>query len=56
MMWSGIHHDGRTAVVRVNEALNAQIYRYEILQYHVVPPINVTGGIFQCGNARHSLK
>ena len=34
-------------LVRVNGALNAQIYQDEILQHHVVPLINVTGGIFQ---------
>ena len=47
MVRAGIHHDGRTAVVRVNEALNAQIYRDEILQHHVVPLIDVTSGSFQ---------
>ena len=47
MVWAGIHHDGRTALVRVNGALSAQIYQDEILQHHVVPLINVTGGIFQ---------
>ena len=25
MVWTTIHHDGRTALVRVNGALNAQI-------------------------------
>ena len=34
-------------LVRVNGALNDQIYQDEILQHHVVPLINVTGGIFQ---------
>ena len=34
--------------MRVNGALNVQIYRDEILQQHVGPLINVTGGIFQC--------
>ena len=54
--WTEIHHDGRTALVRVNGTLNAQIYRDEILQHHVVPLINVTGGIFQHDNARsHTL-
>ena len=46
-VWAGIHHGGRTALVRINGALNTQIYRDEILQHHVVPLINVTGGIFQ---------
>ena len=27
MVGAAIHHDGRTALVRVNGALNAQIYR-----------------------------
>ena len=36
----------------VNEAFNALIYRDEILQHHNVPPINVTGGIFQHDKAR----
>ena len=30
MVWAGIHHDGRTALVRVNGALNVQIYRDEV--------------------------
>ena len=30
MVWAGIHHRGRTALVRVNRALNAQIHRGEI--------------------------
>ena len=47
MVWPGIYHDDHTALVRVNGMLNAQIYRDEILQHHVVPLINVTGGIFQ---------
>ena len=45
MLW-----DSRTALVRVNEALNVQIYRDEILQHHVVPLINVIRGI--CDNVR----
>ena len=32
MVWAEIHYDGRTALVRVNGALNAQIYWNEILQ------------------------
>ena len=32
MVWAGIHHDGHTALVRVNGVLNAQIYWDEILQ------------------------
>ena len=47
MEWVGIHHDGRTALVRVNGALNAHIYRDEMLQHDVVPLIDVTGGMFQ---------
>ena len=39
MTWAAIHHDGRTALVRVNGALNAQIYWYEILQHRVVPQV-----------------
>ena len=52
MVWAGIHHDGRTALVRVKGALNAQIYQVETLQHHGVPLINITGGIFQHDNAR----
>ena len=37
-----IHHNGRTALVRVCGALNAQIYRDEVPQHHVVPLINAT--------------
>ena len=51
MVRTGIHHDGRTTLVRVNGALIAQIYRDEILQYHLVP-LNVTAGIFQHDNVR----
>ena len=36
------------ALARVNRAL----YLDTILQHHVVPLINVTGGIFQHDNAR----
>ena len=39
------------ALVRVNGALNAQIYQV-ILQHDVVPLIIVTGGIFQQDNVR----
>ena len=48
----GIHHDGRSALVRVNEVLHDQIYQDEILQHHVVLLNNVTSSIFQHGNAR----
>ena len=46
MVWAGIHHDGCTALVRVKGALNAQIYRNQIQQRHVVPLTNIIGGIF----------
>ena len=36
---TGIHHDGRTALVMVNGALTVQIYQDKILQHHVVPLI-----------------
>ena len=55
MVWSGIHHGDRTALVRVNGALNDQIYRDEILQHHVVPLFNVTGGIFSITMPGHTL-
>ena len=50
-MWAVIHHDGRTALVGVNGALSIQIYRDEIQQHYVVPPINITGwdGLRSCG-------
>ena len=53
-VWAGIHHDGRTALMRVNGGvLSVQIYRGEILQHHVHPRINVVaGGIFQHDNTR----
>ena len=42
--------------VRINGALSAQNYRDEILQHHVLPLINVPGGIVQHDNARpHTL-
>ena len=46
MVWAGIDRDGRTAMVRVNGVLNAQVYRDGIL-----PLVNVTGGVFQRDNA-----
>ena len=56
MMWAGLHNDACTALVKVNGALSGQMYLDEILQHHVVPLINVTGGILQLDNARpHSL-
>ena len=39
-------HDGRTALEKVNGALNVQIYLDEIPQHHVVPLINVADGMF----------
>ena len=50
-LWTEIHRDGRTALMRVNKALSAPIYRDEILQHHVVPLINVTVDIFQHDSA-----
>ena len=52
MVWEGIRHDGRTPLVRVNGAPSAQIYLDEIPEHHVVPLINVTGGIFHHDNVR----
>ena len=52
MMWAWISHDGRTTLMRVNGAFNAQIYQDEILQRHVVPLIIVSGGIWQHDNTR----
>ena len=43
MVWAGIHHDGCT----VFGALNAQNYRNEILQHHIVPLINAIGIMLQ---------
>ena len=57
MVWTGIHHQGHTVLVRVIGALDTQIYRDEVVQHHVFPLINVTGGTFQHGNARpHTAK
>ena len=52
MVWGGIHYGGRTALVQVAGALTGVRYRDEILQRHVVPLLNVNGGIFQHDNAR----
>ena len=52
MVWAGIHRDGRTALVRVNGALCAQICWDEIPQHRVVPLINVTVDTFQLDNPR----
>lgn len=52
MVWAGIRHDGRTALVHVAGTLNAIRYRDEILQRHVLPFMNVNGGVFQQDNAR----
>ncbi|XP_041357479.1 glutaredoxin domain-containing cysteine-rich protein CG12206-like [Gigantopelta aegis] len=52
MVWAGIHHGGRTALVHVAGALTDIRYRYEVLQHHVIPHMNVNGGMFQHDNAR----
>ena len=58
MVWlAGIHYAGRTALMRVNEALDAQIYRDEILQQHVAPLVTASGGISQHDNAKpHTVR
>ena len=52
MVWAGIHHGGRTALVHVAGTLTGIRYRDEILQHHVIPHMNVNGGMFQHDNAR----
>ena len=51
-MWSGIQHGGRTALVHVAVKVTSISYRDDILQYHVIPHINVNDGMFQHDNAR----
>ena len=52
MAQAGIHHDGRSALVRVIGAFGDQIYQGEIPQHRDAQLINVIGGIFQHDNAR----
>ena len=52
MLWAGIHHNGRTALLRVNGALRAQVCQDEILKHHILPLINITGGIFKHDSAK----
>ena len=52
MVWAGIHHGCRTAFVHVAGALTGIRYRDEILHHHVIPHMNVNGGIFQYDSAR----
>ncbi|XP_041357449.1 helicase with zinc finger domain 2-like [Gigantopelta aegis] len=52
MVWAGIHHGGRTALLRVAVARTGIKYRDDILQHHVIPHMNFNGGMFQHDNAR----
>ena len=45
MVWAGIRHNGRTALVHVDGTPNGIRYRNEILQRHVLPFMNVNGGV-----------
>ena len=47
MVWAGIHHGGRTALVHVAGALTGIRYRDEILQHHVISHMNFNGDMFQ---------
>ena len=49
---AGIHHGGRTAFVQGAGGLTGIRYRDQILQHHVIPHMNVNGGMFQHDNAR----
>ena len=50
--WCGIHSGGRTALVHAVGALTGFRYQDEILQHHVIPYLNVSGGMFQHHNDR----
>jgi transposase len=52
MVWAGIRHDGRTALVHVDGTLTGVRYCVEILRRHVVPFMNRHRGTFQQDNAR----
>ena len=51
MVWAGITAHGRTDLVFVNETLNAQKYRQDILACYIVLFIRANGGMFQQDNA-----
>ena len=46
IVWAEIHHANRTVLVNVGGALAGNIYRDKILQHHVIPHMNVNGGMF----------
>lgn len=52
MVWGGITHGGRTALVHIDGTLTGVRFRDEILQGHFVPFMNANGGVFQHNNAR----
>lgn len=52
MVWGAIHFAGRSPLVRVHGALNAQRYVDEIIQPHVLPVMAQPRHIFQQDNAR----
>ena len=51
MVWAGITAHRRTDLVFVNGTLNAQKYRQDILERHVVPFIRANGVTLQQDNA-----
>ena len=55
MVWAGIRHGGRKVVVHLAGALTGIRYREEIHQHHVIPYMNVNGGMFQYARLDHVL-
>ena len=45
MVWTGIHHGGRTAAVDETGALTGMRYRDENLQHRVIMHKKLTGGV-----------
>ena len=52
LVWAGINHVGRTAVILVDGALTGVRYRDEILQPYVIPHMAVNGVFFQQDNTK----
>ena len=52
MIWAGMWHGGRTAVIIINGNLNSERYKNEILLPVVTPTVREKSLIFQDDNAR----
>ena len=52
VIWAGIYHGGRTALLHIVSAMRSIGSRDEIVQQYVIPRMNVDSGTFQHDNAR----